>query len=115
MGHPPVKTSLAKHPRFVWNCVLTSSSWLNMVERWFRELTDKAIRRGAFPSVPSLIQAIDEFLGSWNEAPRPFVWKAKVADIVAKVDRARRRLEEIEPGCTQPLNESQAEKCIAIQ
>jgi hypothetical protein len=73
-----------------------------MVERWFRELTDKAIRRGAFPSVPSLIQAIDEFLGVWNEAPRRFVWKAKVEDIVAKIDRARRRLEEIEPGCTQP-------------
>ena len=101
-GAPAVHTWLAKHPRFVCHCVPTSSSWLNMVERWFRELTDKAIRHGAFPSVPSLIQAIDEFMAAWNGAPRPFVWKARVEDIVAKIDRARRRLEEIEPGCTQP-------------
>ena len=73
-----------------------------MVERWFRELTEKAIRRGAFPSVPALIQAIEEFLSSWNESPRPFVWRAKVNEIVEKLDRARRKLEEIKPGCTGP-------------
>jgi transposase len=101
-GTPEVKTWLASHPRFVCHYVPTSSSWLNMVERWFRELTEKAIRRGAFPSVPALIKAIEEFLSSWNDSPRPFVWRAKVTEIVEKLDRARRKLEEIEPGCTGP-------------
>lgn len=98
---PAVKTWLAKHPRFVCHFVPTSSSWLNMVERWFRELTDQAIRRGVFLSVSHLIQAIDAYLAAWNEAPRPFVWTAKVEDIVKKLDRARRKLEEVKPGCTQ--------------
>jgi transposase len=112
-GAPAVKRWLEKHPRFVCHYVPTSSSWLNMVERWFRELTDKAIRRGCFPSVPALIQAINEFLAAWNEAPRPFVWKAKVEDIVAKIDRARRRLEEIEPGCTQlPQRKTKQDKTV---
>jgi transposase len=99
---PAVKAWLAKHPRFVCHFVPTSSSWLNMVERWFRELTDHAIRRGVFLSVPQLIEAIEAYLAAWNETPRPFVWTAKVEDIVKKLDRARRKLEGIKPGCTQP-------------
>ena len=98
---PAVKAWLAKHPRFVCHFVPTSSSWLNMVERWFRELTDHAIRRGVFLSVPQLVQAIEAYLAAWNETPRPFVWTAKVEDIVKKLDRARRKLEAIKPGCTQ--------------
>src|SRR6266700_3307493 len=62
---------LKLHPRFVCHFVPTSSSWLNLVERWFRELTDKAVRRGSFVSVPDLKQAIDEFLTAWNEDPKP--------------------------------------------
>ena len=99
---PAVQAWLAKHPRFVCHFIPTSSSWLNMVERWFRELTDHAIRRGVFLSVPDLVHAIQRYLTAWNEAPRPFVWTAKVEDIVKKIDRARRQLEEITPGCTQP-------------
>jgi transposase len=95
-----VQAWLALHPRFVCHFVPTSSSWLNLVERWFRELTDKAIRRGAFPSVLTLIEAIDAYLAAWNDAPRPFIWTATVGDIVVKLDRARQRLESIQPGCT---------------
>jgi len=99
---PVVQDWLAKHPRFVCHYIPTSSSWLNMVERWFRELTDKAIRRGAFPSVAALIQTIDDYLAEWNKAPRPFVWTATVGEIVAKIDRARKKLEAIKPGSTLP-------------
>ena len=80
--------------------VPTSSSWLNLVKRWLRELTDKAIRCGVFPSVLTLIEAIEAYLAAWNDAPRPFIWTATVGDIVVKLDRARQRLESIQPGCT---------------
>lgn len=99
---PEVKAWLAKHPRFVCHFIPTSSSWLNLVERWFRELTDKAIRRGVFLSVPDLIKSIDAFMSAWNEAPRPFIWTASIGDIVAKIDRARQKMETIEPGCSLP-------------
>lgn len=99
---PLVQSWLAKHPRFVCHYTPTSSSWLNMVERWFRELTDKAIRRGAFPSVPALMKTIDDYLAEWNKTPRPFVWTATVGEIVAKIDRARKKLEAIKPGSTLP-------------
>lgn len=65
---------LDKHPRFHLHFIPTSSSWLNMVERWFRELTEKAIRRGVFKSVPDLIAAIEAYLQASNNDPKPFVW-----------------------------------------
>lgn len=99
---PAVKAWLVKHPRFVCHFIPTSSSWLNLVERWFRELTDKAIRRGVFVSVPDLEKSIAEFLASWNENPRPFIWTATVGAIMEKLARARAKLESIKPGCTQP-------------
>lgn len=99
---PAVKVWLAKHPRFVCHFIPTSSSWLNMVERWFRELTDKAIRRGAFVSVPDLENSIADYMAAWNGNPRPFIWTATVGDIVAKLARAREKLEAIKPGCTRP-------------
>lgn len=99
---PTVKAWLAKHPRFVCHFTPTSSSWLNLVERWFRELTDQAIRRGVFLSVPDLQKAIREYMAAWNESPRPFVWTASVGEIVKKLDRARQKLEGIKPGCTMP-------------
>jgi len=99
---PEVKEWMEKHPRFVCHFIPTSSSWLNMVERWFRELTDKAIRHRSFESVPNLEKAIADFLETWNDNPRPFIWTATVGEIVEKIARARAKLETIKPGCTQP-------------
>jgi transposase len=99
---PHVQAWLKKHPRFVCHFVPTSSSWLNLVERWFEELTEKAIRRGSFVSVPDLIQAIDRFLEVWNAKPNPFVWTATVDEIIRKIERARAKLEQIKPGSTLP-------------
>src|SRR5689334_694092 len=81
--HERVRTWLKRHPRFVLHFVPTSSSWLNLVERWFGELTSKRIRRDSFLSVDDLIAAINEFLAAWNEKPKPFVWAATVESIVA--------------------------------
>jgi transposase len=100
--HPKVKAWLARHPRFVLHFTPTSASWLNLVERWFGELTSKRIRRGAFVSVADLKRAIDEFLAAWNEQPRPFVWTATVESICKKLSRCRQTLERIQPGCTLP-------------
>jgi len=100
--HPRVQAWLKRHPRFVPHFVPTSSSWLNLVERWFRELTCKRVRRGSFGSVADLKKAITEFLAAWNEDPKPFVWTATVESIVEKLARCRQTLEQIQPGCTQP-------------
>jgi transposase len=105
---PHVQAWLKKHPRFVCHFVPTSSSWLNLVERWFRELTDKAIRRGSFASVPDLKQAIDEFMESWNQNPKPFIWTATVEGIVQKIARARAKMEQIKPGSTLPRRKKKA-------
>jgi len=99
---PHVQRWLKKHPRFVCHFVPTSSSWLNLVERWFRELTEKAIRRGSFVSVPDLQRAIDEFLTAWNDHPKPFIWSATVEEIIEKIGRARAKMEQIKPGSTLP-------------
>jgi len=87
--HPAVRAWLAKHPRFHMHFTPTSSSWLNLVERWFRELTHKALRRGVFHSVPDLIAKIEEYLAAHNDDPKPFVWTATADDILAKVARGR--------------------------
>jgi len=105
---PHVQAWLKKHPRFVCHFIPTSSSWLNLVERWFGELTQKAIRCGSFVSVPDLQKSIEDFLVAWNLEPRPFIWTAKVEDIMKKIDRARAKLEEIKPGCTQPRKKKKA-------
>ncbi len=97
-----VKSWLKAHPRFVTHFVPTSCSWLNLIERWFAELTNKRIRRGSFLSVPDLVTAIQEFLAAWNENPKPFVWTATVDSIVAKLARCRQTLEQIQPGSTAP-------------
>jgi len=90
--HPKVKVWLAKHPRFHLHFTPTSASWLNMVERFFRELTTKRLRRGVFHSLPDLLIAIEDYLAHYNNNPTPFVWTAKATDILAKVSRARKRL-----------------------
>lgn len=92
-NHPAVKEWLAKHPRFSFHFVPTSSSWLNMVERWLNQITQKRIRRGVFPSVPDLIAAITEYIEFTNDNPKPFVWTATVEAIIAKVKRANEALD----------------------
>ena len=87
--HADVKKWLAKHKRFHLHFTPTSSSWLNLVERWFRELTGKAIRRGVFPSVPDLIASIEDYLRAHNDDPKPFVWTATADSILEKVKRGR--------------------------
>jgi transposase len=101
-GHADVKAWLGKHPRFVIHYVPTSCSWLNLIERWFAELTNKRIRRDSFLSVDDLIIAINEFLTAWNDNPKLFVWTATVDAIVEKLARCRQTLEQIQPGCTAP-------------
>jgi transposase len=107
-SHPAVKAWLQRHPRFVIHFVPTSCSWLNLVERWLGELTAKRIRRDSFPSVPDLIAAIEEFLAAWNENPKPFVWRATVESILAKLSGCRQTLEQIQPGCTLPPKQKQS-------
>ena len=93
--HPNVQAWLGKHPRFHLHFTPTSSSWLNLVERWFRDLTGKAIRRGVFRSVPDLIAAIEAYLEANNNDPRPFVWTATAEQILEKVRRGRVTLSRI--------------------
>ena len=93
--HTNVDAWLQKHPRFHLHFTPTSSSWLNLVERWFRELTDKAIRRGVFHSVPDLTEAIEAFLTAHNNNPQPFVWTASADAILAKVGRCKAVLETV--------------------
>jgi transposase len=93
--HPNVKTWLKRHKRFHLHFIPTSSSWLNLVERWFREITDKRIRRGVFRSVAQLIEAIRAYIDEHNSDPKPFVWTAKAQDILEKVRRARAVLDKI--------------------
>ena len=75
---------------------------MNLAERWFRELNEKAIRRGSFVSVPDLKQAIEAFMQAWNENPKPFIRTATVGQIIEKIDRARAKVEQIKPGSTLP-------------
>jgi transposase len=93
--HADVDRWLRRHKRFRLHFTPTSSSWPNLVERLFRELTDKALRRGSFNSVPELITAIQEYLDAHNENPKPFVWTATTESILAKVRRGRVTLQEI--------------------
>ncbi len=90
--HPKVKAWLAKHPRFHLHFTPTSASWLNMVERFFRDLTTKRLRRGVFHSVSDLVLAVENYLTHHNQAPAPFIWTAKANDILTKVKRARKKL-----------------------
>ena len=90
--HPTVRAWLAKHPRFQVHFTPTSASWLNMVERFFRDITTERLRRGVFRSLPELISAIQDYIAVHNHDPKPFVWTAKANDILQKVIRANHRL-----------------------
>ena len=92
--HPKVAEWLAhpKRTRFHLHFTPTSSSWLNLVERWFRELTDRRLRRDSFGSVNALIEAIETWTAHWNDDPEPFVWHKTAQEIVEKVRRGRAAL-----------------------
>ena len=87
-----VKDWLAKHPRFHLHFIPTSSSWLNLVERWFGKITTERIRRGVFTSVPQLERAIYDYIEHNNADPKPFVWTKSANDIIRKVNRGRAAL-----------------------
>jgi transposase len=110
--HAKVKTWLKRHPRFVAHFVPTSSSWLNLVERWFGHLDNKAIRCGVFRSVADLQAAIEAFLQAWNQNPKPFVWTATVESIQEKLNRCRRTLEQIQPSCTSPKSRNRKKRAV---
>jgi hypothetical protein len=91
--HANVKTWLAKHPRFHMHFIPTSSPWLNMVERWFGELTDKRIRRASFRNVRTLVETITASIEAHNAAPHACAWTATAEEILANVRRARAALQ----------------------
>jgi transposase len=93
--HPNVKKWLSKHKRFHLHFIPTSSSWLNLIERWFGKITQKRIRRGVFHSVPDLIAAIEEYIGLNNQDPKPFVWTKRVDEIIQKVNRCKAIMETL--------------------
>lgn len=93
--HPKVQAWAKCNPRFHFHFTPTSASWLNMVERFFRDLSEKAIKRGSFYSVDDLIGAIMEYVNQHNEHPKPFIWTASAKDILAKVKRARAVLNKL--------------------
>ncbi len=113
--HPKVRAWLQRHSRFVPHFVPTSSSWLNLVERWFGELTGKRIRRGVFVSVDDLVAAIEEFLAAWNAKPKPFIWTAKVESIIDKLTRCKQTLERIQPGCTLPRTRKRKNNSVVYE
>lgn len=90
--HPEVQAWLARHPRFTVHFTPTSASWLNMVERFFRDLTENRLRRGVFRSVGELTTAINEYLERHNQDPKPYIWTKSASDILEKVTRARQAL-----------------------
>ena len=94
--HQRVKAWLAKHPRFKLHFIPTSSSWLNLVERFFAEITDRRIRRGVFTSVAELEQAIHDYLDRRNADPKPFVWTKKVEQILEKINRCKGVIETLQ-------------------
>jgi len=91
--HANVKAWLARHPRFHIHFTPTGSSWMNLIERFFADITQDAIRDGSFTSVRQLITAIEEYLALRNLEPKRYLWKAKGEEILAKIQRARQTLE----------------------
>ena len=91
--HPKVEAWFTAHPRYHRHFVPTSASWLNLIERWFAEITRKRIRRGTFRSVPELIRAIEDYVTHHNRHAEPFIWTATATTILRKVRHCREALE----------------------
>lgn len=96
--HLNVQEWLERHPRFNMHFTPTSASWMNMVERFFRDISENRLRRGVFRSVPELVTAIDEYVAHHNSKPKPFIWTASARDILQKVIRANSRLSSKQNG-----------------
>ena len=94
--HAKVKAWQKRNKRFHFHFTPTSASWLNMVERFFRDITENQLRRGVFKSVDELVEAIEQYLNSHNENPKPFIWTAKASDILEKVKRGRKKLNKLQ-------------------
>lgn len=94
--HEKVKAWQQRNPRFHFHFTPTSASWLNMVERFFRDLTVNSLRRGVFRSVGELTKAIEDHIALHNKAPKPFVWTATASDILEKVKRGRAKLHNMQ-------------------
>lgn len=94
--HPKVRAWLDRHPRFTMHFTPTSSSWLNLVERFFADLTADVIRAGSFASVGELVRDIKTYLAARNADPKPYRWRAQGADILAKITRARAALDNLQ-------------------
>jgi len=94
--HARVKAWLARHPRCHLHFTPTGSSWLNLVERCFRDLTVDVVREGSFGSVPELVTAMTDYLAERNLNPKRYVWRAAGADILAKLQRARQKLTQLQ-------------------
>lgn len=93
--HARVQAWLKRHPRFQLHFIPTSSSWLNLVERWFREITDKRLRRGSFQNVPELVAAITQYIETHNQKPQVFVWSAPVERILTKIAKCKEALDSV--------------------
>jgi hypothetical protein len=119
--HEKVHRWLKRRPRFHVHFTPTSASWLNMVERFFRDITHNRIRRGVFRSVPKLIDAIKGYIDQHNQDPKPFIWTAKASDILAKVVRARAKVFgaaaplHVGGGASQALRSQPGERCLGIR
>lgn len=94
--HAKVKAWQERNKRFHFHFTPTSASWLNMVERFFRDITENQLRRGVFKSVQDLVQTIEQYLNEHNENPKPFIWTAKASDILEKVKRGREKLNKLQ-------------------
>jgi transposase len=94
--HAKVAAWLNRNKRFHVHFTPTSASWLNMVERFFRDISERRLRRGVFRSIPELVQAITDYVARHNEAPKPFIWTATASDILEKVKRARKKLDKLQ-------------------
>src|SRR5260370_35160810 len=93
--HPSVQRWLRRHPSFHLEFTPTSSSWLNLVERWFRDLTQPRLRRGSFHHVKELIHAINYYINNHNQNPRVFVWSASVQQILTKIAKCKEALDAL--------------------
>ena len=96
--HPKVLSWLKRHKSFHVHFIPTSSSWLNVIERFFRDLDEKRVRRGVFRSVPQLIDAVMSYIDQHNSDPKPFTWRKTAAEIIEKVGRARIALDNAPTG-----------------
>jgi len=94
--HEKVQRWLKRHPRFHFHFTPTSSSWLNMVERFFRDLTQNRLRRGVFRDIPELVEAVEGYIDKHNDAPAPFIWTKSAQDILEKVKRGRQTLNKLQ-------------------